>query len=544
MPAEAAHRPTPGCLLLRRAAHPSIGNSTVWKIRHVFIPTMHKATRLTGALFMAVSSHQKRLRLIAFLMVLMPPLPAYAETLGDALAAAYQSNPGVEASRAATRASRERVRQAKAQFGPTLIADAGYSYNGRRVTQNGATMLTQNGFTRQVSLSLDQPLFTFGRLSAQHRIADAGYGASIADMRSAEQDLMANVIIAYAAVLRDQKLVDIARENLSQLSRQLDQIDARYSARYATETDLQQTRNRIFSGQAQLELAQGALLASRNTYRSLVGNYPSVLSPLPQLPPLPRTIDEAQFIGRSASPVLEAARRDLTAAQARIAQARGNARPYVGIQGNLAHSPLNIETDRVRDLTAQIQLAITAPLYSAGLLSARIREAVQLADAASQQLEQTSRNLREDIANYWDQLSAARRALPAYTRAISAAQSAFNGAQQQQLAGQITSLDVLDTARDLLNARQAQAQAEAQLYVQHALLLGAMGQLRVDAFGADTPTFDPSSYDGLEWAGLPSGLIIEAVDGLGLDNRFIPSSVAVERDSEPGHIMAPPPGDQ
>ncbi len=355
---------------------------------------------------------------------------------------------------------------------------------------------------------------------------------------------MANVIITYTAVLRDQKLVDIARENLSQLTRQLDQIDARYSAHYATEADLQQTRNRIFSGQAQLELAQGALLASRNAYRNLVGHYPEELFPLPQLPPLPRTIDEAQSIGRNDSPVLEAARLDFAAAQARIAQARGNARPYIGIQGNLTRTPLSVESDRTRDLTAQVQLGITAPLYSAGLLSARIRETRELADAAFQQLEQASRNLREDIASYWDQLSAARRALPAYTRAISAAQSAFNGAQQQQLAGQITSLDVLDTARDLLNTRQAQAQAEAQLYVQHALLLGAMGQLRADIFAPGTPTYDPENHRGPDLAGLPTGPIIEAVDSLALDNRFAPSLVAIEQDTEPGHLMAPEPGER
>lgn len=479
-----------------------------------------------------------------FLIVLLQVPAVHAETLGEALAGAYQHNPGVEASRASSRAAGERVRQAKAQFGPTLTADAGYSYAWRRVTQNGATVLTQDGFTPQASLSLDQPLFTFGRLSAQRRIADAGYSASLADMRSAEQDLMANVIIAYTAVLRDQKLVDIAHENLTQLTKQLDQIDARYSAYYATETDLQQTRNRIFSSQAQLELAQGALLASRNGYRNLVGHYPGALSPLPQLPPLPRTIEEAQLIGRNDSPVLDAARLDFAAAQARIAQARGNARPYVGIQGSLARSPLSIESDRTRDLTVQVQLGVTAPLYSAGLLSARIREVKDMADATFQQLEQISRNLRENIANYWDQLSAARRALPAYTRAISAAQSAFNGAQQQQLAGQITSLDVLDTARDLLNTRQAQAQAEAQLYVQHALLLGAMGQLRADAFAPGTPVFNPEGNDRVNWDGLPSAPIVEAIDGLAVDDRFAPSLVAVERDSEPGHAMVSEPGEQ
>ncbi|PNU05596.1 hypothetical protein A8V01_15665 [Novosphingobium guangzhouense] len=395
-----------------------------------------------------------------------------------------------------------------------------------------------------MSASLDQPLFTFGRLTAVRRIADAGYGASVADMRASEQDMLANVIIAYAAVLRDEKLVVIAHANLDQLTEQLDQINARYSARYATETDLQQTRSRIFSGQAQLEIAQGSLLASRNSFRNIVGRYPDALAPLPQLPPLPASIDDAQAAGSVNSPLLQSARFDLAAAQGRIAQARGNARPYVGLQASVARSPLTITSDDPRELTAQVQVGMTVPLYSGGLLSARINEARQLADAANQQLEQTARDVRENIASYWDQLAAARRALPAYNRAVAAAQSALDGATQQQLAGQVTSLDVLDTARDLLLSRQTQAQSEAQLFVQHALLLGAMGLLRADAFAPGTPAFDPSAYEATGWAGLPIGPLIRPIDAVAYDGRFKPTPVSVENDSEPGHNMAAEPNQQ
>lgn len=469
------------------------------------------------------------------------PSRALAETLGDAIAEAYRHNPGVQAGRAASRAAGERVQQARAQFGPTLTADAAYTYGWRRVTQNGATALRQSGFTPQLSASLDQPLFTFGRLTAQRRIADADYSASIADLHASEQDMLANVVIAYTAVLRDEKLVGIALENVSQLTEQLEQINARYTARYATETDLQQTRNRIFSGQAQLELAEGNLLASRNSFRNVVGHYPEALAPLPQLPPLPPTVEDAQALGAASSPLLESARFELAAAQGRIAEARGNARPYLGLQASLARSALTIESDDPHELAAQVQVGLSVPLYSSGLLSARIREARQLADAAVQQVEQTARNVRENIASYWDQLAAARRAMPAYDRAVTAAQSALDGATQQQLAGQVTSLDVLDTARDLLVSRQAQAQSEAQIYVQHALLLGAMGQLRADAFAPGTPAYDPSAYRPAGWTGLPTGPLIRTIDAVGYSGRFTATPVTVENDTEPGHDMAPEP---
>lgn len=462
-------------------------------------------------------------------------------TLGEAIKTAYRHNPEIAADRIATAAAQERIQQAKAQFGPTLSAQASYLFAWRRVTENGEAVLRQDRFTPELTLSLDQPLFTFGRLSGQRRVADAGYGASVSQMRASEQDLMARIIITYAAVLRDEKLVAIARENLTLLNDQFDQINARYAARYATETELQQTRTRIFSGQAQFEIAQGDLLASRNGLRNLTGRYPGSLAPLPQLPPLPRTLDEALAFSEAGSPLVESTRFDLLAAQGRLAQARGNARPYVGLQASLGRAPLSIEGDDPHELSAQVQLGLSVPLYSGGLLSSRIREAAHLADAAHQQLEQAIRAVRENIASYWDQLAAARRALPAYSRAAATARDALDGARQQQLAGQVTSLDVLDTARDLLNARQALAQTEAQIYVQHALLLGAMGQLRIESFAPGTPTFEPgtSTLSGL--TGLPTAPLVEAIDRIAADGGFRASPVQLERDGEPGHEMAPEP---
>lgn len=477
-------------------------------------------------------------RVLCFCPALMlVSVPAAAETLADVIAEACRGNPAVEASRASSRAAQERVGQAHAQFGPTLNADASYGYASRRVRQNGATVLRQDGFTPVLSLTLDQPLFTFGRLTAQRRLAAADYGSSVADLQAAEQDLMANIIIAYASVLRDEKLVAIARSNLAQLTAQLDQIDARYAARYATETDLQQTRTRIFSGQAQLDLAQGALLSSRNRFRNVVGRYPENLAPLPQLPPLPRTLEEAQTQGVQSSPLLQSARYDLVAAQARLGQARSNTRPYVSLQGSLARTPLTIENGDPGEVTLQVQAGLTIPFYSSGLLSSRVREAAQIADSANQQLQQAIRDVREDIATYWDQLAATRRALPAYARAVSSADLAFQGAQQQQLGGQITSLDLLDTARDLLNSQQAQAQAEAQLYIQHAMLLGTMGQLRIETFAGEAAEFRPKAYTTPGWMGFPTGPAIEVLDAITYSDSFNPTPVTVEQSQEEGHEM-------
>ncbi|BBC70975.1 conserved hypothetical protein [Altererythrobacter sp. B11] len=470
---------------------------------------------------------------------LLIPVAAHAETLGEAIVEAYQFNPNVQASRARNRAADERVARAEGEFGPFISGSASYDYNYRRLRTNGELAPAEHGFTPTFGVTLSQPLFTSGRLSSQLRIAEANYGASTADMRAAELNLLANVIIAYASVLRDQNLVSIARENLDLLGDQLGQTQARFDARYATRTDLDQTRNRLLTGQAQLELAEGNLRASRNAFRNLVGHYPDDLAPLPQLPGLPQSLEEAEDMGLRFNPVLEAARFDSRAARAAVGLARSDAGPQVTLQGTAARTPLSIENDAVRQFDAQARIEVTMPLYAAGRIAAGIREAKQSADAANQVEEQVTRDVREDIASAWDRLSANRRASPAYAEAVTAAETALQGAREQQLAGQLTALNVLDTARDLLNSRQAKASVDAQLYIQHAILLAAMGQLSPGRFGPMTPEYDPDSYSRTAFAGLPTGPLVELLDDAVVMDGVTYTPVQQERSEEPGHDMAP-----
>jgi outer membrane protein len=462
------------------------------------------------------------------------------ETLVDAVHKAYLNNPSLLAAEADSRASSEVVAQAKAQFGPSISASASYGYTRSQIVTPLDTAAI-GGWALNYDFSVSQPIFTSGRLTGQLEQALAGESSAREQARVTEMTLMSNVIRAYAGVLRDQRLVVIAEQNVKLLGGQVTETKARYDARYATSTDLNQTQTRLSFYRAQLESAQGNLLASRNFYRNLVGQYPGNLAPLPSLPGLPGDVEAAQQIADLNNPSLRILRLTERGSRAAIAVARAERGPTVSLIGSASRAPYSITDYSTHLLTQTGAVRVTMPLYASGQITARVRETIARNDADNQRIEQQAREVREGVASAWDQLSATRRAIPSYQEAVLAAQRAFEGAQKQETAGQITSLDVLVTAQDLLNAQTSEAQAEAQLYVLHANLLTGMGVLDIHSLDATTPVRNPADYRATFFAGLPTAPIVRPVDSLLYMPQPKHGPVQTEHDTEAGHFMSPEP---
>jgi outer membrane protein len=68
--------------------------------------------------------------------------------------------------------------------------------------------------------------------------------------------------------------------------------------------------------------------------------------------------------------------------------------------------------------------------------------------------------------------------------------------REEAAAGTRTTLDVLDAEQELLDARNARLEAEAQRYVAVYQVLSTMGLLTVDHLQLGIPTYDPDAYYG------------------------------------------------
>jgi outer membrane protein len=166
---------------------------------------------------------------------------AQADTLTDAIALAYQTNPTLQQQRATQRANDESVVQAKTAFRPTAGISADVT-GSRTDPSSGRTIETSGS---GATLSISQPLYTGGKASANLTAAESDVFAARENLRTVEQNVLIAVIQAYVDVRRDQERLRISQENVAVLKRQLDESNARFDVGEITRTDVAQSQARL-----------------------------------------------------------------------------------------------------------------------------------------------------------------------------------------------------------------------------------------------------------------------------------------------------------
>jgi outer membrane protein len=453
---------------------------------------------------------------------------AQAETLADALALAYQTNPTLQGQRANQRVTDEGVVQAKTAFRPTLNASADATVsrtdlaNNQTVIRNGQVVSIDHttGSGSGASLALQQPLYTGGRASANLTAAQADVLAGREDLRSVEQSVLGNVIQTYVDVRRDQERLRIAQENVNVLNRQLEESKARFEVGEITRTDVAQSEARLASAQASQSSAQAILAASRAAYAAVVGQNPTDLAPEPSLAALlPSSVEQAFDLVDKNNPQIQAARYAEQAAAARVAVAKAAYRPTVGARAGFDTDATRTNGtgrdfgDYNRGYTASLTASV--PLFTGGLTSSQVRAAQERENAARTAVEGAQRSALQQISTAWNNLLASRANLVSNEEQVRATRIAFEGVRQEQQVGLRTTLDVLNAQLELANAEVALVVARRDEYVASASVLQAMGVLNVANLAPEVERYDPvKSYNKVNHAfgWVPWEPLVQGVD--------------------------------
>jgi len=439
--------------------------------------------------------------------------PAAAETLAEAVALAYQTNPTLRAQRAQLRALDEGVIQARAGYAPRADLEGGAGYTENFEQNQGSGSLNAR-------LGVSQPLYTGGRVAASVDNARADVLAGREQLRSVEASVLVNVIQAYADVRRFQEELRIRTENVAVLRRQLDETGARFEVGEITRTDVAQAESRLALSQANLAVSQANLANARANYARVVGQNPGELAPEPALPVLPATVDEAFVTAELENPSIRAADFATRSARARVRAARAQSAPSLSLGGSLSafQAPVGLDIDDVRQEQAQVSVNATVPLFTGGLNASRVRQALEDENRARFRVDETRREVLNNVAQAWNGLIAARAGLLANQEQVAAARVAFEGAQAEAQVGLRTTLDVLNAQQELRNAELLLVNARRDAYVSEAQVLAAMGRLEAVNLIGDVPFYDPAytvRRRGLRDGVLPYEPLIERLDRVG-----------------------------
>lgn len=482
---------------------------------------------------------------------------AVVNTLEDALINVYRNDPSFLGAQASQQAAEYRYGQARAQFGPSVDLQARYGYYDIDQRRRARTTFppVAAGFDRnkgdsgRLVATVDQPIFTSGRLSAQLQAANANTTFARQNVRFVENGALQGAITSYVSVRRDRALYAIAEDNLKLLDRQFTESDQRFKVREITRADLDQVVTRVELGKATVAQARGALEISLGDFLNSVGAFAGdQLAPLPPLPNIPESIDQAYALAEARSPTLLAARARERQSRAQVKGAYADLGPSVSLQGTAITGGSGISPfqDDLGYDELRGEVVLTMPIDVSGRRVARISEAEATNESDWRALDATVRDIHATINANWSQLMSTRIALGHLEASVAAAQRAYDAATVQLRAGATTTLDVLDLARDLLNARSSYVSAQADEYIARVNLLVAMGQLEIGKLYPGVQTYDALKHHRKAGgAGIPilSDAVI-GIDGLivgyGSKDRESRDPNA-ERRNQPNLPAIPPP---
>jgi outer membrane protein len=455
---------------------------------------------------------------LALAMVVAVAGRGSAETLTQALAYSYQTNPQLLAQRALLRATDESVPQALANWRPTVTftGQAGFSNTSETffhpcpIQDPACSTIYQNTRPATVDLNVVQPVYRGGRTEAQTRQAIDTVQATRAQTLATETTVFQAVVQAYLDVVRDQTLVEVQRNNEQVLRKQLEATQDRFRVGEVTRTDVAQAESSLAQATATRINAEGQLEVSKAAYARAVGHPPGRLIQPRERPALPATREEALALAADDNFNVISASYAEAAARDNIQVVRGQLLPQISIVGDLAR---NYDTSTsfkgTAFTTATITARMTMPLYEGGAIYSQTRQAEQTVGQRRSQVDDARRAAVQTATQSWETLTAARAAIASFAAAVRAAQIALEGTQQEALVGSRTVLDVLIAEQQLFTTQSQLVTAQHDAALAEFNLAAATGRLIAPELKLPVKLYDlERHYRAVKgkWIGFAGGL--------------------------------------
>lgn len=437
---------------------------------------------------------------------------AGATTLSDIYRLAVDNDPQYRSIEAGYQATLESKSQSRALLLPSINLTADKTDNEQEtISSTSFTVGTREFDSSGYTLSLSQPLFNYDYF-VQLRQSKASIGQAQAELSAAQQSLIVRVAERYFDALAALDGLEFARAEKEAIDRQLEQTRQRFDVGLIAITDVHEAQAAYDLVTAQEILAENLLASQHEALAEITGQYHDQLAPLsdetPLIKPEPADIGQWSDTALNQNFQLVAAEFNYQHARAEIKRQRAGHLPTLDL--NASHTYSDSEGGNFgsnESETNTIELRLNMALFQGGATSSRTRQAERLADQSRLAYEQQRRaTLRQARDAYLSVLAEINR-VKALGQAVVSAQSALDASEAGLEVGTRTTVDVLDTRRELFRAQRNHARSrydyilntlrlkEAAGILTVADLEQVNGWLRSQAMNNDSATIETSLAD-------------------------------------------------
>ena len=422
------------------------------------------------------------------------PKQGQADNLADALIGAYNTSGLLEQNRALLRAADEDVAIAVSALRPIID----FTVRVQRALVNNETnaLVTQTRTSTFFSgLQFTQLLYDGGASILAKQAAQETVLATRQTLLEVEQSILLRAVAAYMDVLLQEENVVLRQNNVRVLGEELRASQDRFEMGEVTRTDVALSESRVAAARANLANAQGALITAKAEYVNAVGRDPGRTAGQPRLPKHPASLNNAVAIAVRNHPSILAAQHQVKAADLTVDRQRAALGPTAQINADVGLT--NTFGNSNYNNTASAGLLFRQPIYAGGRLAANVRRAMATRDSIKANLLNTQKNVIQAVNQAYVRFETAQANLRATNERVRAAQVAFDGIREEATLGARTTLDVLTSEQELLDAQTSQIQARAERSLAAYQLLSAQGLLTAERLGLAVQIYDPTLYYNL-----------------------------------------------
>ena len=139
-------------------------------------------------------------------------------------------------------------------------------------------------------------------------------------------------------------------------------------------------------------------------------------------------------------------------------------------------------------------MTLNVPLYQSGSVYSKLRQARQTASASRLSVDQTRRDVTEQVRSAWETWLTTKARIEAIKTQVRAAETALEGVQREASVGSRTVLDVLDAEQELLDASVNLVKSQRDETVAELTLLSSVGHLTATSLNLSVDLYDSQGH--------------------------------------------------
>jgi len=406
-------------------------------------------------------------------------------TFHEAIEMALEHNKGILAARDAVREAEAGVTIARSGFLPTIDVQGSYT----RLAELPAIEIEIPGLgTKEFQMgemenyvaraSLQQPLFTWGKILGGYKISKLNLDATREDYRKQENELVFDVTKSFYSILVLEELVKLTEDAYEQTQNHVNVVEKRYNAGVASKFDLLRARVQLKNMEPQVIKVKNGLEIAKTGFKTLIGlPQDSLISLEGELKYEPIEIDLEKSIKEAEvnRPEIESlALRKQMASEALLIAKKANWPTLAFIANYDYKKPVYFKNAWGTDwnVTVALQMPIFTGLGNIG----KMREARYRLSQAEHGLNLLKEGIELEIRVAYLGIEEAKKLVESQKENIVQAEEALSIVEERYKQGLATSLEVMDTQLALTQAKTNWLQSLSDYLITKAELEKAIGK--------------------------------------------------------------------